>query len=331
MLAMTEILNPAVQHVLLDSFDPEAMTETVQRSKIEHVLLHPGHFRGQLLQAQLGTSRLDWGCYNLPVLAKGPLAADRLTLGFLLHSAEPCSFNGHPVRQGTMLLYHEDQELHTRLAAGSGWFALQVERAELERIGIELPNTPRSKPSLDAQAKGLNTLLVNSLDEICKSDAPSRLHLAKLMGDIKDAMISVLSWHLNPRHSVARSGSNNRGIDPFALVRRAESYMDAHLGEQITISGVCAELQCPIHTLERAFFKTHAVTPRNFLNLQRLTALRRILLAYEPKEISVTEAVLQCGMTHLGRVAKRYKSMFGESPSVTLKSRATKHAVKFKR
>ena len=39
----------AVQNVVLDTFDPDAMTETVQHSRIDHVLLRPGHFRGHLL------------------------------------------------------------------------------------------------------------------------------------------------------------------------------------------------------------------------------------------------------------------------------------------
>ena len=100
--------------------------------------------------------------------------------------------------------------------------------------------------------------------------------------------------------------------------------MDDHLGEAITITGLCAVLDCPIHTLERAFSKIHGVSPRQFLNYLRLTKLRRILQRHEPEELSVTEAALQSGLTHLGRVAIRYKSMFGESPSVTLKTRAPK-------
>jgi AraC-like DNA-binding protein len=95
--------------------------------------------------------------------------------------------------------------------------------------------------------------------------------------------------------------------------------MDAHLSEPITITGLCAEIDSPIHNLERAFSKVHGVNPRQFLNLRRLTALRGMLLSHEPGETSVTEAALSCGLTHLGRVAARYKALFAESPSVTLK------------
>ena len=100
--------------------------------------------------------------------------------------------------------------------------------------------------------------------------------------------------------------------------------MDEHLAEPATISGLCAAMCCPIHTLERAFHKIHGTNPRQFLNFLRLTRLRRILLRHETEEISVTEAALQCGLTHLGRVAVRYKAMFGKSPSVTLKTKTPK-------
>ena len=83
------------------------------------------------------------------MLARGPLAEDRLTLGFLLQSVKPSIFNGHLVPQGSLLMFNENQELHADLAAGASWLAVQPERVTLERIGIDAPTTPRSNPSLD--------------------------------------------------------------------------------------------------------------------------------------------------------------------------------------
>ena len=60
---MDEISNPpaTISSIALDSFDPEAMTEAVQHSTLDHTLLHGGRFRGRLLQARRGSRRLDWG------------------------------------------------------------------------------------------------------------------------------------------------------------------------------------------------------------------------------------------------------------------------------
>jgi AraC-like DNA-binding protein len=106
----------------------------------------------------------------------------------------------------------------------------------------------------------------------------------------------------------------------MSIIQRAEAYMDAHLAEPITISRICAETACPVHTLERVFLKSHGVTPKQFLTYRRLTALRSLLIKHSPEDMSVTRAALSCGLTHLGRAAVRYRQLFGETPSATLQA-----------
>ena len=324
---MNEISNPpaTISSIALDSFDPEAMTETVQCSTLDHTLLQSGRFRGRLLQAQRGNCRLDWGRYNLPVLAWGPLAEDRLTLGLLLHSAEPCTFNGQSVPQGAMLVYSENHELHTRLAAEPGWVSLQLERDFLASAGLELPGR-----YFDVLVPELQTLLrlgkmlvplLGSLDAIGRHDAPSNLGAAQAMGSIEDAMILALCESLAARRSSLSPPTSGATSDAIRTVRRAESYIDSRLDEPITIGELCAELGCPMHTLERLFSKTHGVSPRRFLTYRRLTALRGLLMRHTPDQISVTDAAMRCGLSHFGRTAGSYKSVFGEAPSDTLKRR----------
>ena len=117
-----------------------------------------------------------------------------------------------------------------------------------------------------------------------------------------------------PPATAAHSGN------PVSIIQRAEAYMETHLAEPITISRICAETVCPVHTLERVFLKSHGVTPKQFLTYRRLTALRSLLIKHSPEDMSVTSAALSCGLTHLGRTAVRYRQLFGETPSATLQA-----------
>jgi len=315
-----------VKSVTLDSFDPEAMTETLQQSRMDHTLLEGGRFRGRLMQARTQRSRLDFGQYNLPVLARGPLAEDRLTLGFLLHSAEPCTFNGRTAPEGAILLYSENHELHARLPAATGWVSLQLDRDFLASVGLELP--PRVfdvlVPETDARAR-LRRVLAPMLDSLAASGGGTGgLHrgAAESIGRIEDALVSTVCESRASGRPVRSGGAGGRSGAPSGIVPDAVAYIDARLDEHLTISELCAATGCAMHTLERLFSRTYGISPRRFITYRRLTELRRLLIQHAADEITVTDATLSCGLTHFGRAAASYKSVFGENPSETLRRRA---------
>ena len=72
------------------------------------------------------------------------------------------------------------------------------------------------------------------------------------------------------------------------------------------------------HTaITRAFRAVHDCSPQVYLRNQRLIrARKRILLAREGA--TVKQIAAQFGFTEFGRFSVNYKTLFGESPSVTL-------------
>ncbi len=114
-------------------------------------------------------------------------------------------------------------------------------------------------------------------------------------------------------------GSESDYANDFKLVERARSYVDSSLAEPITISQICTKANCNIRTLERAFLKSIGVTPKRFLQYRRLAKLRQTLIRGDADEMSVTTALLECGLPHFGRASAYYKSLFGELPSQTLR------------
>ena len=56
--------------------------------------------------------------------------------------------------------------------------------------------------------------------------------------------------------------------------------------------------------------------------LRRMQAVRRVLQNADPKVTRVTDIATEHGFWELGRFAVKYRHMFGETPSTTLKRAA---------
>jgi AraC-like DNA-binding protein len=112
------------------------------------------------------------------------------------------------------------------------------------------------------------------------------------------------------RAAVPRDSFRNR----IRLARRAESWMRGHLAEAVQVPDVCLALHVSRRELEYAFRTAFDQSPRAFLQALRLNAIRRVLRA---TGMAVTQVAFDHGITHLGRFAANYRSLFGESPGGT--------------
>jgi AraC-like DNA-binding protein len=72
-------------------------------------------------------------------------------------------------------------------------------------------------------------------------------------------------------------------------------------------------------SLRNAFKRTHNLLPCRHLRILRLNWARRALLEAENGLATVTEIATSFGFVELGRFAVEYRSLFGESPSATLR------------
>ena len=107
------------------------------------------------------------------------------------------------------------------------------------------------------------------------------------------------------------------------IVRKAEDYFAATQGEPVSLSDLCAAAHVSQGTLYHAFMVMCDASPMEYFKKRRLTDARMALLGCVPERGSVKQAALGAGLTHLGRFAAEYRSLFGELPATTLNHRAS--------
>ena len=73
-------------------------------------------------------------------------------------------------------------------------------------------------------------------------------------------------------------------------------------------------------SLYRAFREEFGVSPKQYIQSRVLSAVRSELVAATPSS-QINDIANAWGIWHMGKFAADYRSMFGELPSETLRSR----------
>jgi AraC-like DNA-binding protein len=205
-----------------------------------------------------------------------------------------------------------------RLPPGCQGRSLSVERSTLEAHFTMLTgHAPRDvigfQPDVDLTEGGGATLhgIARLLREEIERPAGSPFVRPRLFDVLLTALVTI------PHHD----GSHLLELSPPrvapAVVRRAEEYIAAHVGEPITLSDLVAAAGAPARSLQAAFRAARGMTPMGFLKVRRLEQARRMLLAALP-ETTVAGVAVAIGFRSAGRFSVEYRKHFQESPSETL-------------
>lgn len=105
------------------------------------------------------------------------------------------------------------------------------------------------------------------------------------------------------------------------LVKLAQEWMHRHPDLPITLEGLCREVHASRRSLIQGFSEHLGMGPMAYLKLQRLHAVRRLLLAADPGETTITAVAERFGFLSHGHFSRDYRRLFGELPSRTLAAR----------
>lgn len=105
----------------------------------------------------------------------------------------------------------------------------------------------------------------------------------------------------------------------YRTVQAAQRMIEDRLPEAIQLGEICSEIDVSRRTLERAFREHMGLSPWAYILTRRLLHARRILRQSRPEETTVGSAAIAAGLAHAGRFSTRYRALFGEHPSDTLR------------
>jgi AraC family transcriptional regulator, ethanolamine operon transcriptional activator len=125
----------------------------------------------------------------------------------------------------------------------------------------------------------------------------------------------------NVRHSTQAIASRRQVVD------RAEALLRSRVGVGVSIAQLCQVAGVSERSLRNAFYDVRGMSPKRWAVRARLAEVRRALGDAHGSRGAVTSIATEYGFFELGRFATTYKSVFGETPSETLRAGRDRMAV----
>jgi transcriptional regulator GlxA family with amidase domain len=104
-----------------------------------------------------------------------------------------------------------------------------------------------------------------------------------------------------------------------AIVARLEEFLEANLDRPLYLAEICPAIGVAERTLRLACEEHLGMGPIRYFSLRRMYLVRCALLRADPSTATVTRIATDHGFWELGRFSVAYRSLFGETPSETLR------------
>ena len=318
---MERLTQPLFLH--LHGFDPDLLdTGVADNVVMRHMQIGPGRLDGELGRMPLATGTLLTCRHSVGVRAQGQFQSGHVFLLVCLDVPARTQILGRDVTRDSVVAFGPGTIVDNLYGAGMNWAGLSI---PLE----ELAHAVRSGSALDAVGAGAIIIqqpkpaAIAALRAVLASVADIAHCQPEQFGDTRwrssaernlletyiAAFDAPIDTHQRP-HIAAPSHAGT-------LVHKLDTYLDSVNG-MVSVAELCRVAHTPRRTLERAYRQTLNLGPAEYVRRRALNAVRRELLQSARPAGSITETAMRHGFWHLGRFAGYYRTLFGESPSVTI-------------
>jgi AraC-like DNA-binding protein len=283
-------------------------------------LLVTGHgpFRARLTQVELDRLRLTAVEEAQSRIAFVTVPAGMVLVSFPIDDGPSPLWGGIEVRTGEMITFGRGQRLHARTLGASRWGAIQVPDQQLARYGRALigagfvvPPAARWRPPPAAarQLRHLHRAAIRMAEG--RAGALTDAQAAHgLEQQLLHALIECLSTGLTDNETSA--ARRHRGI-----LARFDDLLQTEPFPRM--AGACAALGISERMLRECCKKHLGMGPSSYRRLRRMQQVHRALRSEDPRAASVFEIASRYEIRDLGRFAARYRTLYGELPSATLR------------
>lgn len=287
---------------------------------VEMTILGRGRFEAKITRIDLGRLQVRRLSDNLPRVAHVADGAEQAIMSF---RTEP---GPSLIRDGLELLTpkiiwrgNEASYLHKSDGLAS-WATVALPTEDLASIAAVIAGRDLAPPR-DALTITPATAPMAKLQRLhaaaaqLAEDAPAVIANPEAAHGLEQALIAAMVDCLGTSESDEDKSARRQHA---AIMRRFRRVVEENPDQALFIPELCVTIGASERTLRMCCEEQLGVSPKRYLLLRRMHLARRSLRESSADATSVTEIATQYGFWQLGRFSGEYKSLFGETPSVTL-------------
>lgn len=297
--------------------DFDEYASTIRHVDLDVRLLHPRpqHRVWSLQELALESLRLQFAVEGSGILAQGKMHRDGWGL-YVQLSGAPISVNGERIGPGALAVLPPHAEFAFSGRGAVSWFSVFVPVCLL--VGDA---EPPSRSSSVFVPQGQSRLYKRLYSQVRKNlRCAARLGLSSLCSPdfalLQEDLLSTV-------RAILWSDESSLSTDSTPNARRLalQAVELIHDRQDITLSvrALAEILHVSERTLLYAFRDQFDVSPQAFLINHRLHQARKYLQSSDPQQTTVATVAAKHGFFDFGRFAAKYRQLFGEHPSATLR------------
>ncbi len=259
-------------------------------------------------------------------IAQGQLRNDGLMLYVPLTGGVEYVANGQLVEQDVCVLMDPGCEFCISTKAAHDWGAIFIPTEYLSATGqqtncVSQPHSPLCRVT---QPNGiLASQLRSHLHQLFRTatvtpEFESTLAAKQAAREFFDSVVGMMDGPARPASMQLGRPKLSREV----VIKRSREFLEQRLPTAVRTRDLAAAAEVSERTLRSVFNEYYGIGPVQYLQLRHLHLVRRALKAACPEETKVSQILVEHGEWAFSRFATRYKRLFGELPSDTLRSRS---------
>lgn len=303
--------------------DPDRYQAMLRGADCEVLLSHGGGFKVELTRVDLERLWMQRSrCYAAPPIVRAALDPGRVAVLFAADAAHgPMHHNGIDLSSSEIVVHSPGDTIYNWAPGPTYWAAMSLAHDDFAKASqatlghaLEAPaRTYVARPAGEAmrQLRALH----NATCQLAVT-SPSTFSCPATVTALEQELIRALvACVAGPVLATAKVERGRHG----RIVSRFHDFLASRQYEPVYVGEICAAIGVSEGTLRNCCHERLGMGPIHYLWLRRMHLARRTLLDADGASKTVTDVATEHGFWELGRFSVEYRTLFGESPSTTLK------------
>jgi AraC-like DNA-binding protein len=303
--------------------DPDAYYAAIRTAEVKGVVTTRGDYRAELTRIELHRLWMQRGVEGLPRVMNVRRRDPRVAVFFMTEQEQsPLQVRGMVLGTGEIAVLGSGSADHHLSSAACRWGAMSLTPEDLAEAGQAIVGRELTAPSSltyrlrPSPATLLRLLNLHEAAGHLASAAPDILEKHEVTRAIEHRLIHAMVTCISEGEAVApRTIDRNHA----AVMRRLEETLHANSDRTLYLAELCAAAGTSARTLLACCHEHLGMGPMRYLWLRRMPLARRALRTADLATTTVTEIATDYGFWELGRFSVSYRTLFGETPSASLR------------